>query len=337
MEESPAGPVESHLGLEPGLGRTEATGGGSGAGGRPRDLEHYPLHTRGLGLFSAGATPHPPPGALSMADTIFGSGNDQWVCPNDRQLALRAKLHTGWSVHTYQTEKQRRDQHLSPTEVEAILQVIQRAERLDVLEQQRIGRLVERLETLRGNVMGNGLSQCLLCGEVLGFLGSSSVFCKDCRKVWKRSGAWFYKGLPKYILPLKTPGRADDPHLRPLPVELAERETRSFESSRVYTWARGRGVSSDSDSDSDLSSSSLEDRLPPTGVRDPKDDKPWRKSGGSDEAPRMGLARPPGHLSGSQSSLASETGTGSADPQGTLPRADLKGPGKRHTWAIPRC
>ncbi|XP_017366067.1 rab effector Noc2 isoform X2 [Cebus imitator] len=366
MEESPAGPVESHLGLEPGLGRTEAAGGGSGAGGRPRDLEHYPLHTRGLGLFSADATPHPPPGALSMADTIFGSGNDQWVCPNDRQLALRAKLHTGWSVHTYQTEKQRRDQHLSPTEVEAILQVIQRAERLDVLEQQRIGRLVERLETLRGNVMGNGLSQCLLCGEVLGFLGSSSVFCKDCRKkvctkcgieaspgqkrplwlckicseqreVWKRSGAWFYKGLPKYILPLKTPGRADDPHLRPLPVELAERETRSSESSRVYTWARGRGVSSDSDSDSDLSSSSLEDRLPPTGVRDSKGDKPWRESGGSDEAPRMGLAHPPGHLSGSQSSLASETGTGSADPQGTLPRADLKGPGKRHTWAIPRC
>ncbi|XP_077825903.1 rab effector Noc2 isoform X7 [Macaca mulatta] len=205
-----------------------------------------------------------------MADTIFGSGNDQWVCPNDRQLALRAKLQTGWSVHTYQTEKQRRNQHLSPAEVEAILQVIQRAERLDVLEQQRIGRLVERLETMRRNVMGNGLSQCLLCGEVLGFLGSSSVFCKDCRKkvctkcgieaspgqkrplwlckicseqreVWKRSGAWFYKGLPKYILPLKTPGRADDPHVRPLPVEPAEREPRGSETGRIYTWARGRG------------------------------------------------------------------------------------------------
>nr|XP_028691660.1 rab effector Noc2 isoform X3 [Macaca mulatta] len=204
-----------------------------------------------------------------MADTIFGSGNDQWVCPNDRQLALRAKLQTGWSVHTYQTEKQRRNQHLSPAEVEAILQVIQRAERLDVLEQQRIGRLVERLETMRRNVMGNGLSQCLLCGEVLGFLGSSSVFCKDCRKkvctkcgieaspgqkrplwlckicseqreVWKRSGAWFYKGLPKYILPLKTPGRADDPHVRPVPVEPAEREPRGSETGRIYTWARGR-------------------------------------------------------------------------------------------------
>ncbi|XP_072795168.1 rab effector Noc2 isoform X2 [Vicugna pacos] len=117
-----------------------------------------------------------------MADTIFGSGSNQWVCPNDRQLALRAKLQTGWSVHTYQTEKQRKSQCLSPAEVEAILQVIQRAERLDVLEQQRIGRLVERLETMRRNVMGNGLSQCLLCGEALGFLASSSVFCKDCRK-----------------------------------------------------------------------------------------------------------------------------------------------------------
>ncbi|XP_049714679.1 LOW QUALITY PROTEIN: rab effector Noc2 [Elephas maximus indicus] len=280
-----------------------------------------------------------------MADTIFSSGNDQWVCPNDRQLALRAKLQTGWSVHTYQTEKQRRSQCLNPAELEAILQVIQRAERLDILEQQRIGRLVERLETMRRNVMGNGLSQCLLCGEVLGFLGSSSVFCRDCRKkvctkcgieaspgqkrplwlckicseqreVWKRSGAWFYKGLPKYILPLKTPGRADDPHFRPMPVEPAEREPRSTETSRVYTWARGRVISSDTDSDSDLSSSSLDDRRPPTGVRDPKDDKPWGESGGSMESPRMRPAHPPSHLSGSQSSLASETGAGPVDPQG---------------------
>ncbi|XP_036196841.1 rab effector Noc2 isoform X1 [Myotis myotis] len=302
-----------------------------------------------------------------MADTIFGSGSHQWVCPNDRQLALRAKLQTGWSVHTYQTEKQRKSQCLSPAEVEAILQVIQRAERLDVQEQQRVGRLVERLDTMRHNVMGNGLSQCLLCGEVLGYLGSSSVFCKDCRKkvctkcgieacpgqkrplwlckicseqreVWKRSGAWFYKGLPKYILPLKTPGRADYPHLRPLPVEPAEQEPRSTETSRVYTWARGRVVSSDSDSDSDLSSSSLEDRLPPPGLGDPKGGRSRGDSGGSVESPKMELTHPPSHLSGSQSSLASEAGTGSADPQrGTPPWPDPKGSSKRHTWASPRC
>ncbi|XP_054986297.1 rab effector Noc2 isoform X1 [Sorex araneus] len=295
-----------------------------------------------------------------MADTIFGSGNDQWVCPNDRQLALRAKLQAGWSVHTYQSEKQRKSQRLSPAEVEVILAVIQRAERQEVLEQQRIGRLVERLETMRRNAMGDGLSQCLLCGEVLGLLGSASVFCRDCRKkvctkcgieaspghkrtlwlckicseqreVWKRSGAWFYKGLPKYILPLKTPGRADDPHLRPLPIEPAKQEPHSVETSRVYTWARGRVVSSDSDSDSDLSSCSLEDTPPPPRVRDLKGD---REAGGSAASPRAGLTYPPGHLSGSQSSLASEVGTGGADAQGGTPLSpDTKGSGKRRPRA----
>lgn len=38
-------------------------------------------------------------------------------------------------------------------------------------------------------------------------------------------------------------------------------------------------VSSDSDSDSDLSSCSLEDRLPSTGIRDLKGDKIWGESG----------------------------------------------------------
>ncbi|XP_075296682.1 rab effector Noc2 isoform X3 [Opisthocomus hoazin] len=117
-----------------------------------------------------------------MAETIFGSGTGQWVCPNDRQLALRAKLQTGWSVHTFQTEKQRKMQALSPQELEVILEVIRKAEKLDIIEQQRIGRLVERLENMRKNVMGNGLSQCLLCGELLGLLGSTSVFCQDCKK-----------------------------------------------------------------------------------------------------------------------------------------------------------
>ncbi|TFK12798.1 Rab effector Noc2 [Platysternon megacephalum] len=117
-----------------------------------------------------------------MADTIFGNGSDQWVCPNDRQLALRAKLQTGWSVHTNQTDKQRKTQVLDPKELEVILEVIRRAEKLDLVEQQRIGRLVERLENMRKNVMGNGLSQCLLCGELLGLLGTTSVFCQDCKK-----------------------------------------------------------------------------------------------------------------------------------------------------------
>uniref|UniRef100_A0A8B9VNI9 Rab effector Noc2 n=1 Tax=Anas zonorhyncha TaxID=75864 RepID=A0A8B9VNI9_9AVES len=207
-----------------------------------------------------------------MADTIFGSGTGQWVCPNDRQLALRAKLQTGWSVHTFQTEKQRKMQALSPQELEVILEVIRKAEKLDVVEQQRIGRLVERLENMRKNAMGNGLSQCLLCGELLGLLGSTSVFCQDCKKkvctkcgietfgtqkrplwlckicseqreVWKRSGAWFYKGLPKYITPLKSSSKPTEVHSQPRQSEPAVSEAEGVGTSRSFTWARGKGWS----------------------------------------------------------------------------------------------
>lgn len=45
------------------------------------------------------------------------------------------------------------------------------------------------------------------------------------------------------------------------------------------------------------------------------------------ESPKMELTHPPSHLSGSQSSLASETGTSSAEPpRGTPPWPDPKGP-----------
>ncbi|XP_020862635.1 rab effector Noc2 isoform X2 [Phascolarctos cinereus] len=269
-----------------------------------------------------------------MADTIFGSGKDQWVCPNDRQLALRAKLQSGWSVHTYQTDKQRKSQSLNAAEVEAILEVIQRAEKLDILEQQRIGKLVERLENMRKNVMGNGLSQCFLCGEPLGLLGSASVFCQDCKKVWKRSGAWFYKALPKYILPLKIPGQASEPHFRLPPIEPPMSDPRSIGIGRSYTWARGKVVSSDSDSDSTLSSSSLED----TGDKSLK--------GGSSDLSRaaQGQALPPSHPSESGTSLGSEAGgvqsgpeSGPGEPQGDGSDSDShKAPSKRHTWMSPR-
>ncbi|XP_059721705.1 rab effector Noc2 isoform X2 [Haemorhous mexicanus] len=199
-----------------------------------------------------------------MADMIFGSGSGPWVCPNDRQLALRAKLQTGWSVHTFQTEKQRKMQALSPKELELILGVIRKAEQLDVAEQQRVGRLVERLENMRKNAMGNGLSQCLLCGEMLGLLGSSSVFCQDCKKVWKRSGAWFYKGLPKYIVPLKSSSSSKALELQSQPWQG---EPESVGSGRSFTWARGKVVSSDSESDSELSSSSLDDKPVPVGSK----------------------------------------------------------------------
>ncbi|XP_054065642.1 rab effector Noc2 isoform X2 [Rissa tridactyla] len=274
-----------------------------------------------------------------MADTIFGSGTGQWVCPNDRQLALRAKLQTGWSVHTFQTEKQRKMQALSPQELEVILEVIRKAEKLDIIEQQRIGRLVERLENMRKNTMGNGLSQCLLCGELLGLLGSTSVFCQDCKKkvctkcgietfgaqkrplwlckicseqreVWKRSGAWFYKGLPKYITPLKSSSKSSELHSQPWLSEPAMPEAESVGTSRSFTWARGKVVSSDSESDSEFSSSSLDDKPLPAGSKRSQGRKHragLAPIGEPSQAMALGRTHSPA-LSGSHSSLGSEQG-----------------------------
>ncbi|KAM3660951.1 rab effector Noc2 [Ammospiza maritima maritima] len=304
-----------------------------------------------------------------MADMIFGSGSGPWVCPNDRQLALRAKLQTGWSVHTFQTEKQRKMQALSPQELELILGVIRKAEQLDVAEQQRVGRLVERLENMRRNAMGNGLSQCLLCGEMLGLLGSSSVFCQDCKKkvctkcgietvgaqkrplwlckicseqreVWKRSGAWFYKGLPKYITPLKSSSSSRALEMQGQPWQEPER----VGSSRSFTWARGKGVSSDSESDSELSSSSLDDKPVPGGSKGSQGRKlqagmaPTR---GPSPARSRALEPPQCPQQwGSHSSLGSEQGaelspTESDQPSGRR-HSDTGTPGKRGAHARTR-
>ncbi|XP_067421891.1 rab effector Noc2 isoform X2 [Emydura macquarii macquarii] len=310
-----------------------------------------------------------------MADTIFGNGSDRWVCPNDRQLALRAKLQTGWSVHTNQTDKQRKRQALNPKELEVILEVIRRAEKLDLTEQQRIGRLVERLENMRKNVVGNGLSQCLLCGELLGLLGAAWLFCQDCKKkvctkcgieslgtqkrplwlckicseqreVWKRSGAWFYKGLPKYIMPLKST-KANDLRLRPRQMEPDVQEVKGVGTNRSYSWARGRVASSDSESDSEFSSSSLDDKPLPGGSKGLKVRKHQAESAAGSESPRTPSRSTHSRaLLESRSSLGSERGGGQCATescQNDLLAEDCdsnvsrNAPGKRRIHTSPWC
>ncbi|XP_056613337.1 rabphilin-3A isoform X1 [Triplophysa dalaica] len=129
---------------------------------------------------------------------------------------------------------------LTDEEKEIINSVIARAEKMEAMEQERIGRLVNRLDNMKKTVCGDGVSRCLLCGEQLGTPGVSSVVCEDCKKnmctkcgvqansrprsvwlckicseqreVWKRSGAWFFKGLPKQFLPSPIPiSRGKDP------------------------------------------------------------------------------------------------------------------------------
>uniref|UniRef100_A0A8C8HND9 Rab effector Noc2 n=1 Tax=Oncorhynchus tshawytscha TaxID=74940 RepID=A0A8C8HND9_ONCTS len=268
-----------------------------------------------------------------MTEAMFGTGNDQWVCPNDRQLALRAKLQTGWSVHTFRTDRQRKSQMLEQQEVEIILSVIRRAEQLEQIEQLRIGRLVERLDNMKKSALGNGLSQCLLCGEVLGLLGNPSIFCQDCckkactkcgietqcsqkttqwlckicsehREVWKRSGAWFYKALPNYVRPGKE-GQSG----AALGLQGAQRGgqkmAKSSTVSQTYTWAYSKVVSSGSESDH--SEGSVESKVSGPGLHEGKQRTDSVFNGGPIRTPTgLGWCPHGSLLSESRSSLASE-------------------------------
>ncbi|XP_008845722.1 rabphilin-3A isoform X3 [Nannospalax galili] len=174
-----------------------------------------------------------------MTDTVV----NRWMCPGDRPLQSNDKepLQAEWSVHPgAQADRQRKQEELTDEEKEIINRVIARAEKMEEMEQERIGRLVDRLENMRKNVAGDGVNRCILCGEQLGMLGSACVVCEDCKKnvctkcgvetsnnrphpvwlckicieqreVWKRSGAWFFKGFPKQVLPQPMPIKKTKP------------------------------------------------------------------------------------------------------------------------------
>ncbi|NXJ07488.1 RP3A protein, partial [Odontophorus gujanensis] len=169
-----------------------------------------------------------------MTDAVVGGSADRWMCPGDRTMSLRARLPAGWAARGGQPERQRKGEELTDEEKEIINRVIARAEKMEEMEQERIGRLMTRLEDMRRSVLGDGVNRCILCGEQLGPRGTACVVCEDCKKnvctkcgvettnsrphpiwlckicseqreVWKRSGAWFFKGLPKQMLPQPMP------------------------------------------------------------------------------------------------------------------------------------
>lgn len=156
--------------------------------------------------------------------------NRRLIYPSDRELTLRSKLNLGWSVHSHQVY--RRLESLSDSEIDFIMRVISRAQEIDLFEQQRIGRLVERLENIKKNTLENGPKSCSMCGVVFGMLSSSIFRCYDCtksvctkccidtfsiahdpcmlckicaedRELWKKSGGWFYGNLPTYVKPTR--------------------------------------------------------------------------------------------------------------------------------------
>ncbi|XP_066153659.1 double C2-like domain-containing protein beta isoform X1 [Euwallacea fornicatus] len=209
---------------------------------------------------------------------VGGSSSGQssrFVCPNDRQLALRAKLKTGWSVKTGNlagfSSSPAPNQPLREDEQQVIVNVIQRAEKLDVTEQERVGKLIDKLDNMRRSALGRGPHQCLLCGDTFGILGPPKVRCLDCgrwacqrctidkfahkhpcvtrdhhlcmicsetREIWKKSGAWFFKSLPKYILP--TESRFKRSRSVRMSRRYREEESSSDEDRKVAPWNRLR-------------------------------------------------------------------------------------------------
>uniref|UniRef100_A0A915BJC1 Rabphilin-1 n=1 Tax=Parascaris univalens TaxID=6257 RepID=A0A915BJC1_PARUN len=174
-----------------------------------------------------------------MNDWEIGGTQNKWVCPSDRHLQLRAQLKSGWSVRTATarspTNAKQQNGGITEAEQEHIKAVLARAEAGRIIEQQRIGKMVDRLEKMRNRANGNGVTQCLICSTDFGLLASKSyaAMCSDCRKyvcqkncgvetydstrrenvflckicsehrevMWKKSGAWFYKEVPNYIKP----------------------------------------------------------------------------------------------------------------------------------------
>ncbi|XP_055846039.1 rabphilin-3A isoform X2 [Episyrphus balteatus] len=136
------------------------------------------------------------------------------------------RLKTGWSSSKV-------SEPLRPDEQAAIISVIRRNEEIEVAERQRVGKLVERVEKIKERAADCGPQGCRLCGQTFGILGPSRLVCEDCKKavcskcaidinikmhcksreiwlcricsetreMWKKSGAWFFKGLPKYEIP----------------------------------------------------------------------------------------------------------------------------------------
>eukprot|EP00794_Sanderia_malayensis_P013710 gene13710-15138_t len=154
----------------------------------------------------------------------FTDNIDPWVCPNDRQLALRGRLDTGWSTFSDNILIKSHAPKITESEQDKIVKALCKAAEIEYREQERIGYLVDKVETLKESIIGDGETTCLVCGAQKGPLkpcsvcsrgvcakcnvenvdseGDKVIFCIICweeRELWKKSGAWFYKSMPHYV------------------------------------------------------------------------------------------------------------------------------------------
>ncbi|XP_065830885.1 rabphilin-3A-like isoform X2 [Oscarella lobularis] len=155
------------------------------------------------------------------------SSSSKWTCPDDRELALRSRIKAGWSTRTTDLDRGAVE-GLSDAEKQLVEDVLRRAVEDDLIEQERIGRLVNRVENMKKTSF-DGFAKCAMCGDSIKAFGKSSLVCSSChkgvcnecgsgvrdettmeivvvcklceemRELWKKTGAWFYGQLPTYV------------------------------------------------------------------------------------------------------------------------------------------
>ncbi|KAH9390071.1 Doc2bp, partial [Tyrophagus putrescentiae] len=109
---------------------------------------------------------------------------DSWVCPNDRELTLRARLETGWSVKSNQFQTLNwKQEKVSEQEKKMIIEVLSRAQKSNEMEERRISKMAERLSNMKRSARGNGEGTCILCNESFGLFGLKSHLCRGCKKL----------------------------------------------------------------------------------------------------------------------------------------------------------
>ncbi|XP_035227987.1 rab effector Noc2-like [Stegodyphus dumicola] len=106
------------------------------------------------------------------------SNSKSWCCPSDRELMLRARVNYGWSIRSL--ECFRKVEPVPDSEMLSIGNVLERARKIDLIEEERIGRMICRLENMKRNTVGDGKANCSMCGVTFGFFRSNFVYCFDC-------------------------------------------------------------------------------------------------------------------------------------------------------------
>ncbi|XP_013909608.1 PREDICTED: rabphilin-3A [Thamnophis sirtalis] len=299
-----------------------------------------------------------------MTDAAVTSGPGQWGYQSDRQMALPSRAPEGHSAHGKQPERGRKGEELTDEEKEIINRVIARAEKMEEMEQDRIRRLMKRLDDMRSNMAGDGVERCVLCGEQLGPPGAACVLCEGCKKnvctkcgiqttnnrphsvwlckicteqreVWKRSGAWFFKGLPKQTLPQPMPIAKKPQPAASRPAPSVQEPAAPYSHQRTPDRAPAAAVSaqpatygaepaaptSNRGNYPPLHRKPSEARMAPSGSEYPRETRPSQDYPAEDEA-----ARSPGGMK--RASVAPAAGPrDSAAPPHQSPSAQGAGPG----------